>query len=58
MKYAFGTMTNEKTLKKILVEADVDKDGEISFEEFWGMMTKFKENRMSTMMALQKRSTT
>jgi len=41
-------MTNEKTLKKILEEADTNKDGEVSFEEFVQMMSKYKENNMNS----------
>ena len=37
----FGNFCKQKVLNKMMKEADIDKDGKISFDDFMTMMKKY-----------------
>jgi len=45
----FGDMCGEDIIKKLMNEADLDKDGNISKEDFMGMMQKYIDTHMLNM---------
>ena len=36
-------MCQEQVIKKLISEADIDKDGKISFEDYMGMMKQYMD---------------
>lgn len=47
LREAFGAITSENVLNKMISEVDTDKDGAITFRDFINMMTTYKENLSS-----------
>lgn len=41
LKRRFGTLCDKTVLNKLMSEADIDKDGEISVEDFMTMMQQY-----------------